>query len=112
MTLRERYEKETGISWIETGTDGVHMFPIITVPSFEYVNWLESQLEWIPVSEPPKKDGDYLCLTTEPEILYYDAEYREWNRVTSGIFETVYPHHWLPIPPLNHPEFPESWEAS
>lgn len=42
MNLREQFKKETGRTWKNTGTDGVHSV-LITVPRFEYVEWLEQR---------------------------------------------------------------------
>ena len=94
--LMKRYEAETG----EIATWNWHDKEFVTD---DYVAWLEAQLTWRPVSEPPKEDGDYLCRwegTRRFMALYKSKMWFIWDGELEEYIKLVHlPYMWLPIPP-------------
>ncbi len=94
--LVDLYEKETGKKG-ETHVTALFQGSSRQIMFFtdEYVEWLEDQLTWRPVSEKPKKEGWYLCKTQ-----YADDTFGVETVFFNGknfIFSSVIA--WLPIPP-------------
>jgi len=59
--------------------------------------------QWIPVEEPPKQDGSYLCLCGKKVYeLTYSLESKAWycNFAMKSYFEdwTEWVNGWLPLP--------------
>jgi hypothetical protein len=90
--LMKRYEAETGRKpkdlFMGSEESLIHF-------TREYVEWLEAQLTWRPVSEKPEKDGWYLCKTQYAddtfgvETVFFNGKNFIYSRVIA----------WLPIPP-------------
>ena len=94
--LMKRYEAETGCSSTTIWRGEI-------VASGKYIEWLEAQLTWRPVSEKPEKDGEYFAkhdTSDEPSVLSYKDGV--WLFFDYDIAENVItnpPLYWLPIPP-------------
>ena len=87
--LMKRYCKENSCCHTTISAYG------LTMQTPAYVAWLEAQLTWRPVSEPPKESGYYLVRLkiddmSYPVVSWFDGE----------DFDTTYRVIcWLPIPP-------------
>jgi len=101
--LMKRYEKDTGCSSTTIWRGEI-------VVSDKYVEWLEAQLTWRPVSEKPEKDGIYLIrrVDLDAELMLYrggkwwffDDELFQYLEFDFDIMANKFkPTHWLPIPP-------------
>ena len=70
-----------------------------------YIAWLEAQLTWRPVSDPPKVDDQYLCRwegTGRFVALYKNKVWFIWDDELEEYVKLVHlPYMWLPIPPMN-----------
>ena len=70
-----------------------------------YEQGKKDALKWIPVSEPPKENGYYLCWILvsavgehkkyRQKILFW--EYNLWLADARG-YKTEYPMYWMPLP--------------
>jgi len=97
--LMKRYEAETGRK-----PEDLFMGSEESLIHFtrEYVEWLEAQLTWRPMSVKPDKAGVYFvegkpyagCESTITTTAYFDGESFLWYVVV----------RWLPIPPAPAPE--------
>ena len=100
MIVQERFEKETGEFVIEMGKWNV-----------KYIEWLESLLTWIPVSERLPENTDevlvYEKYSDYPFVGYYkngiwhvDTDFIEVTGdalLSSNVVQKLVTH-WLPIP--------------
>ncbi|MFA7628603.1 MAG: hypothetical protein WCY37_04350 [Candidatus Dojkabacteria bacterium] len=94
--IMKRYEAETG----EIATWHWHDKEFVTD---DYIAWLEAQLTWRPVSNSPKKDGEYFVMTAGGDIdkmRFNQGYWLIWGDEVSGYFLPMFPpRKWLPIPP-------------
>ena len=96
--LQKQFEEETGLKSHGSVTDGVHIVGIDVIAP-EYISWLEDQLTWRSIEEPPTEDGWYYC------------KYRGYYLKIDGMFEYSTAENkfltneevlkWLPIPKLD-----------
>ncbi len=93
--LMKRYEAETGRKpkdlFMGSEESLIHF-------TREYVEWLEAQLTWRPVSEKPE-NADYYLVKTPNFIFkaYFDGE--KFVKVVGQRLVGLLATHWLPIPP-------------
>lgn len=90
--MMKRYEEETGRKpknlFMGSEESLIHF-------TREYVEWLEAQLTWRPVSEKPEKDGEYFV-----KFHYVDGEEgMDVCDFTNGEWFWDDIISWLPIPP-------------
>lgn len=92
--LQKKFNWETGNNIRMDWTDDIGTMRA-------YAEWLESRLTWLPASEKPEKDGEYLCkleffnlikncLDTYTEKIYYTTD-GGWNE------DVLF---WMEIPEL------------
>ena len=90
--LMKRYEAETGCA-------SVAIWRGECTVSDKYVDWLEAQLTWRPVTQKPEKSDRYLIKYRQGKIVKrFIADYDTvdgWNIPLPGV-ELI---EWLPIPP-------------
>ena len=91
--LMKRYEEET----CNTKCLGLREYYI------GYMDWLEAQLRWRPVSEKPEMGQRVLYFGGTVEIGKYNR-YEEWIDTDGGICPVEFTSHWLPIPPAPEEE--------
>jgi hypothetical protein len=107
MNLRERFEKDMDM-------DSKFEIAGMDCPTWGYVAYLESLLEWIPVSERlPEEEDNYLTLhrfnvNKDIDYLYQSLDWFEDGKFTEHDIETgedyeIFPLYWRensPLPPL------------
>ncbi len=94
--LMKRYEAETGCA-------GIAIWRGECTVSNKYIEWLEAQLTWRPVSEEPEK-GVWVTLRKildgklDDELVwfYHLEDVADWENLVATLDAT----HWLPIPPM------------
>ena len=100
--LMKRYCKENSCCHTTISAYG------LTMQTPAYVAWLEAQLTWRPVSEPPKENVDVEVRDMsksslderEPVIAYYEKG--KWVCVfpyNFDVYAYITPTHWRYIPP-------------
>jgi hypothetical protein len=103
MNLRERFEKDMDM-------DSKFEIAGMDCPTWGYVAYLESLLEWIPVDKDLPKVGDAgvyasrpVLTTDEKEIyicVFVKTAKTEWWQNVETQEKMIGITHWLPLPPL------------
>jgi len=110
--MMKRYEAETGESLEEAkanvSDEAIEAFQEIIRTQCDEISVLKAQLTWRPVSDSPKKDGEYFVITADGDInkMYFNQGYWFiWDDEVSGYFLPMLPpRKWLPIPPDTMPD--------
>ena len=98
--MMKKYEAETSKQSTRFVTDDIHSAGI-EVWHYEYIQWLEAQLTWRPVSEKlpsVEKDGNAVIARLkdlDEGLVQFDVVSTLWF---IDNYESWYTH-WLPIPP-------------